>query len=66
MYGHTSQACKDYWKRRIKRIEDLTREAETLNIFAHYFQNVEVKQIEASEAKKLGGNSGNIWNSASD
>lgn len=33
-----------------KRIEDLTREVETLNVFAHYFKNVEVKQIEAPAA----------------
>jgi len=37
-----------------KRIEDLTREVGTLNGFAHYFKNVEVKQIEApaTERKK--------------
>ena len=33
-----------------KRIEDLTREVGTLNGFAHYFKNVEVKQIEAPAA----------------
>ena len=30
-----------------KRIEDLTREVETLNVFAHYFKNVDVKKLEA-------------------
>lgn len=35
-----------------KRIQDLTREVETLNVFAHYFKNVEVKQIEAPVEKK--------------
>lgn len=35
-----------------KRIEDLTREIETLNLFAHYFKNIEVKQIEAPAAEK--------------
>jgi hypothetical protein len=35
-----------------KRIQDLTREVETLNVFAHYFKNVEVKQIEAPGEKK--------------
>jgi len=38
-----------------KRIEDLTREVTTLNGFAHYFKNIEVKQIEApvtAEKKK--------------
>jgi predicted RNase H-like nuclease (RuvC/YqgF family) len=35
-----------------KRIDDLTREAETLNVFAHYFKNVDVKQIEAPAAEK--------------
>ena len=35
-----------------KRIEDITREVETLNVFAHYFKNVEVKQIEAPGEKK--------------
>jgi len=35
-----------------KRIDDLTREVETLNAFAHYFKNVEVKQIEAPGDKK--------------
>jgi len=35
-----------------KRIEDLSKEVETLNVFAHYFKSVEVKQIEAPEAKK--------------
>jgi hypothetical protein len=34
------------------RINDLTREVETLNGFAHYFKNVEVKQIEAPAAVK--------------
>jgi hypothetical protein len=36
-----------------KRIDDLTREVETLNVFAHYFKNVEVKQIEAPAAEKV-------------
>jgi hypothetical protein len=35
-----------------KRIDDRTREVETLNAFAHYFKNVEVKQIEAPGNKK--------------
>lgn len=35
-----------------KRIDDLTREVETLNAFAHYFKNIEVKQIEAPGTKK--------------
>jgi predicted RNase H-like nuclease (RuvC/YqgF family) len=35
-----------------KRIEDLTREVGTLNGFAHYFKNVEVKQIEAPPAER--------------
>jgi len=42
-----------------KRINDLTREVEglqkqveTLNVFAHYFKSVEVKQIEAPAAEK--------------
>jgi hypothetical protein len=35
-----------------KRIDDLTREVETLNVFAHYFKNVDVKQIEAPGEKK--------------
>src|SRR5674476_120124 len=36
-----------------KRIEDLTREVGTLNGFAHYFKNVEVKQIEAPAPEKV-------------
>jgi len=36
-----------------KTIEILNREVETLNIFAHYFKNVEVKQIEAPAAEKV-------------
>ena len=36
-----------------KRIEDLSRENGTLNVFAHYFKNVEVKQIEAPAAEKV-------------
>jgi predicted RNase H-like nuclease (RuvC/YqgF family) len=36
-----------------KRIEDLTREVGTLNGFAHYFKNVEVKQIEAPAVEKV-------------
>src|SRR5208283_3816302 len=35
-----------------KRIEDLTREVETLNVFAHYFKAVEPRQIEAPEVKR--------------
>lgn len=35
-----------------KRIEDLTREVSRLDMFAHYFKNVEVKQIEAPGEKK--------------
>lgn len=42
-----------------KRINDLTREVEglqkqveTLNVFAHYFKSVEVKQIEAPAPEK--------------
>jgi hypothetical protein len=35
-----------------KRIEDLTREVGTLNGFAHYFKNVDVKQIEAPAAER--------------
>jgi chromosome segregation ATPase len=35
-----------------KRIDDLTRENGTLNEFAHYFKNIEVKQIKAPGAKK--------------
>jgi len=35
-----------------KRIDDLTREVEMLNVFAHYFKTVEPKQIVAPEAKK--------------
>ncbi len=38
-----------------KRIEDLTREVSRLDMFAHYFKTVEVKQIEApatTEKKK--------------
>ncbi|MGB9938214.1 hypothetical protein [Methanosarcina sp.] len=34
------------------RIEDLTREVSRLDMFAHYFKNVEVKQIEALGEKK--------------
>jgi predicted RNase H-like nuclease (RuvC/YqgF family) len=36
-----------------KRIEDLTREVGTLNGFAHYFKNVEVKQIDAPIGEKV-------------
>jgi len=34
-----------------KRINDLTREAETLNVFAQYFRSSEVKQIEGEKRK---------------
>jgi len=36
-----------------KRIEDLTREVSRLDMFAHYFKNVEVKQIEAPGVAKV-------------
>jgi len=36
-----------------KRIEDLTREVSRLDMFAHYFKNVEVKQIEAHATEKV-------------
>lgn len=36
-----------------KRIEDLTREVSRLDMFAHYFKNVEVKQIEARVTEKV-------------
>ena len=36
-----------------ERIKDLTREIETLNVFAHYFKNVEIKQIEAPTEKEV-------------
>jgi|SRR5271157_1361050 len=36
-----------------KRIDDLTREVETLNVFAHYFKATDVKQIESPEAIKV-------------
>jgi predicted RNase H-like nuclease (RuvC/YqgF family) len=36
-----------------KRIEDLTREVSRLDMFAHYFKNVEVKQIEDTTAEKV-------------
>ena len=35
-----------------KRIEDLTREVSRLDMFAHYFKNVEVKQIDAPATQK--------------
>ena len=35
-----------------KRIEDLKREVETLNVFAHYFKAVEPRQIESPEVKR--------------
>jgi chromosome segregation ATPase len=35
-----------------KRIEDLSKEVERLDMFAHYFKNVEVKQIEAPATEK--------------
>ena len=35
-----------------KRIEDLSKEVERLDMFAHYFKNVEIKQIEAPAEKK--------------
>jgi len=36
-----------------KRIEALEREVSRLDMFAHYFKNVEVKQIEAPAAERL-------------
>lgn len=36
-----------------KRIEALEREVSRLDMFAHYFKNVEVKQIEAPAAEKV-------------
>jgi hypothetical protein len=36
-----------------KRIEALEREVSRLDMFAHYFKNVEVKQIEAPIAEKV-------------
>ena len=36
-----------------KRIEDLTKYKEDIGAFAHYFKNVEVKQIEAPAAEKV-------------
>ncbi|MGB9131098.1 MAG: hypothetical protein WCB90_00565 [Methanosarcina sp.] len=35
-----------------KRIEDLSKEVERLDMFAHYFKNVDIKQIEAPAAEK--------------
>lgn len=35
-----------------KRIEDLSKEVERLDMFAHYFKNIDVKQIEAPGEKK--------------
>jgi len=35
-----------------KRIDDLTKEVEMLNVFAHYFKTVETRQIEAPSEKK--------------
>jgi septal ring factor EnvC (AmiA/AmiB activator) len=34
-----------------KRIDDLTREVETLNVFAHYFKATDIKQLESPEVK---------------
>lgn len=36
-----------------KRIDDLTREVERLDIFAHYFKNVDIKQLEAPAEQKV-------------
>ena len=36
-----------------KRIEALEREVSRLDMFAHYFKNVEVKQIEAHAPEKV-------------
>jgi hypothetical protein len=36
-----------------ERIKNLTREVERLDIFAHYFKNVEIKQLEAPAAEKV-------------
>jgi hypothetical protein len=38
---------------RNNRINDLTREVEDIRGFAHYFKNVEVKQIEAPTEQKV-------------
>jgi hypothetical protein len=35
-----------------KSIERLEREVETLNVFAHYFKNVDVKKLEAPAVEK--------------
>ena len=44
-----------------KSIERLEREVETLNVFAHYFKNVEVKQIEAPAEKEVKRPWWKIW-----
>jgi hypothetical protein len=36
-----------------REVEGLQKEVERLDIFAHYFKNVEVKQIEAPAAEKV-------------
>ena len=36
-----------------KRIDDLIREVETLNVFAHYFKATDVKQLESPETIKV-------------
>lgn len=36
-----------------KRIDDLIREVETLNVFAHYFKAIDVKQLDSPETIKF-------------
>jgi Arc/MetJ-type ribon-helix-helix transcriptional regulator len=36
-----------------KRIDDLIREVETLNVFAHYFKATDVKQLDSPETIKV-------------
>lgn len=48
----TLDGIKRLTEEKDKRIEDLTKEVEMLNVFAHYFKTVEPKQIEAPGAKK--------------
>ena len=44
-----------------RTIDILNREVETLNVFAHYFKNVEVKQIEAPAEKEVKRPWWKIW-----